>query len=177
MAHDTVRPGEPPSPPEAPEIERKILLSPLQKWGLPLLALVPVLALTGLIEVSGSSRALQAGDLRVEVEYPRRAHSGVASALSVTVTNAGSAALEGVTVALDREYVSAFEEKTLEPSPDAISGEAFLFELGELPAGVSRSVTAELTPDRYGNLPGSITVEAEGLENPLRVEFATLSFP
>jgi hypothetical protein len=92
--------------PPPPEVPRRVMLHGGQWVGIPLLMVVPVLALLG---VFGESRrhAAAAGDgLRVEVEYPERYRTGRRSDIVVRVRNVSPAALKGVSVAFDPEYLS-----------------------------------------------------------------------
>lgn len=167
---------EAPQPPRAPSLERRPRFTPLQRWGLPLLALAPVLALTGLLGVTSQRVTATEGPLTLEVEHPNRARKGVTATLTVTVRNAGPAPLADVVLELERGYLESFEEADVEPAPDAATQDAFRFELGELEAGASRVVSAVLTADRYWRRPGTARVEAAGVP-PLSLRFATFTFP
>src|SRR5690554_3648865 len=127
-------------------MRRRLLLTPLQMWGLPLIALLPVLALFGVVGIAHDEVSAEGDGLRLEVRYPRRSHSGVTVPLTITVSNQGQAPLEDVYLVLPRDYLESFEEFELRPSADSVSQDAYRIVLGSLPAGASRVATALLTP-------------------------------
>jgi hypothetical protein len=93
-------------PPPPPEVRRRVMLHGAQWIGIPLLMLVPVLALLGVF--GESRRHAEAGSdvLRVEVDYPQRHRTGLRSDIVVRLRNVSSAPLDGVSVAFDPAYFS-----------------------------------------------------------------------
>lgn len=174
----TPQEGSHPRPPAALNIIRRPLLTPLQRVGLPLLTLIPVLAIVGVLGVNRASVGADGRTLHLEVDYPIRARKGVKTDAVIRVENGGSTPLRGVSVTIDREYVDVFDEFTLTPAPSHITENAYHVDLGDLPAGESRLVSATLRPGwEYGQRRGTITAAADGMSQPVSVDFATFNFP
>ena len=171
--------GEPeqPVPPGMPAVPRRLLFTPLQRWGLPVLLALPVLALIGLLGVS-YDRTVTTGDgLTLEVDYPNRTRSGVATALTLTISNQGDAPVTGVYIALPRAYLESFDTFELRPVAHTVSSETYRVDVGDIPTGGSRVVTALLTPGRYGRNTGTVTVGSAALASPSTADFSTFNFP
>jgi hypothetical protein len=163
-------------PPRPPEIERRILLTRLQVIGLPILALVPLLALAGVFGLSRGQRSVQENGLVLDVEYPSRARLRASDWLAVTVSNGLDEAVDGVVVRVDRQYVDSFAQVDFTPAVSSVGETDYSIDLGRLPAGGSRAVTVRLTPREKWRREGSVSVFGDGtLES--TVEFATFVFP
>lgn len=168
---------EHPEPPQAPGIERRVLLTPLQRWGLPLLLLLPLLALLGLVDEARGEVSASEGFLRLQVDYPSRARAGVTTSLTATVWNDGAAELSGVYVTLPSDYLDAFAPFELLPAATTVSAASHRVFLGAVPAGGSRVVTALLTPSDYGRRSGSVSAASAAAPQPITTEFSTFTFP
>jgi hypothetical protein len=163
-------------PPQAPEIERRILLTRLQAIGLPILLLVPLLALAGVFGLSRGQRSAQGNGLSIDVEYPSRARVRASDSLAVTVRNELDQAVDGVAVRIDREYVDSFAQVDFAPSVSSLSEASYSVDLGRLPAGATRAVTVRLSPRDQWLRQGFVSVSGDGIEEST-VEFATFVFP
>lgn len=169
---------EPPQPPEALPSPAKPLLSPLQWVGLPLLILLPVLAIIGVLGPGVDQATAASEALSLRVQYPARARKGTAIAAVIRVANSGSAPLSGVTVAIDRAYLDGFGTVEVTPSELLISDASYEVQVGDLPAGASRHVLIQLEPGRaYGRRTGTVSVSADGVDQPVGVPVATFTFP
>lgn len=152
-------------------------MTPLQTWGMPLIALLPVLAVVDLIGTAEEQVVAEADGVRLEVSYPRRSHRDVTTPLTVTVSNLRGSALEDVYVLVPRDYVERFDEFELRPSAEWVSADSFRLSLGSVPPGESRVATALLTPGDYGRVSGSVQVGSGGEAPLVNAEFATVTFP
>lgn len=163
-------------PPDAPEIERRVLLTRLQAVGLPVLALIPILALAGVFGLERNQRASQGGVLELEVKYPGRARFRSSGSLAIEVRNRLDRPVEGVTVLVDRSYVEAFEQVTFSPSSDELTETNYAIAIGRLEKGATRAVTADLRPRKYWLHRGIVAVSAAGVDT-IDIDFSTFVFP
>lgn len=169
---------KPPQPPQALPSPATPLLSPLQWVGLPLLILLPVLAIVGVLGTSLDQVSAANGAVRLQVQYPARARKGTQVDARIRVLNAGSAPLGGVTVAIDRAYLDGFGMVKITPSDLVITDAGYEVSVGDLPAGASRHVLLQLEPGRsYGRRTGTVSVYADGVAQPVTVPLATFTFP
>lgn len=100
---------------------RRLQLWPLQRWGLPLLAMLPLLALIGLIGITQDRVTTAGRQLRLEVDFPSRTHTGVMAALTVTVWNLGTLPVHDAYVTLPRAYLESFDAFELRPPASTVS--------------------------------------------------------
>lgn len=158
-------------------MERRLNLSPLQRWGVPLLTLFPLLAIIGPLAAGTTSAEAAAGGLEVEVSYPARVRRGLQETMTITLRNVGADAVQEAVVELDRAYADAFVPFSSQPRPASIDDSTVRIEVGDVPPGGSRSVVLELTPRRYWRVSGVLEVTVGDDEAPLRLSLATMVLP
>lgn len=163
-------------PPQPPQIRRSITLEKYQLIGVPLLVLLPALALWGVFGVTSASARASATGLEIEVTYPERFRYRMHRELEVTVRNTGGKPLPVVVVSFDRPYISAFSQVQFTPAARSITAEGFEVELDDIPPGGERRVSASLQADDYGRHDGWVTVEAQG-GGRSRLPITTIVFP
>jgi len=163
-------------PPQAPEIERRLLLYRYQWIAVPLLMLIPLLALLGVFGESIESANASDDTLQLEVRYPARTRYQLPGILEVTVTNSSDHAMEQVSIGIKTDYIEQFSEVTFTPSVSSINDEVVEIELTDIPPGESRLVTVDLRGERYGKHDGTITAAVNG-SDVLDVAISTIVFP
>jgi hypothetical protein len=168
--------GEVPDPPEAPDIERRLEFDTLQRIGIPILLLVPLLALLGVFGDSSGSRVAETPEAALHVTYPSRMRHGLASSLRVDVRNRSPRPLSNVTVAISRDYLEPFRDLSFMPELTAVHETAYLLEIGDVPPGEERLVLVELRGWEHGRYPATVTVTIDGVEN-VQTTFTTIVFP
>lgn len=168
--------GKPPQPPEPPEVGRNLGFHLVQAIGVPLLALLPVLALFQVFGTTQGEARASDGPLEVEVRHPGRFRYKTTLPLEVRVRNTGDAALSGVTVSIETDYVDRFSSVSFTPSPQRVSDEAYVVDLGDIPAGESRIVESRVQAERYWGASGRIAVATDGPER-AELEVASFVFP
>lgn len=138
------------NPPEPPDIERRLSFHPLQLFGVPLLMLIPILALLGVFG-DGHSEAQIAGQrVELRVVYPERMRYKAVRIIGVSVRNTSAEPISGARLVLNREYFSHFTRVAFTPAQDAVDAGAFYFDLPDLLPGdaalVEVEIEAALTP-------------------------------
>jgi hypothetical protein len=166
-------------PREVQPYPRVVRLGPLEWIGVPLLALLPVLALLGVLGPSNAEQAVAvpASDLLVELSYPSRLRHKGDGEMRVLVHNTGSAPRRGLLLGLDQNYLERFGRvQSLPPSQSMVSG-ALRIALPPLAGGESASVRLMLEAGDWGRLPGWIELGDERGTALTRMEFRTLVLP
>lgn len=148
--------------PQPPPVPRKFVLTRVQKWGLPPLFLIPVLAMAGAFGITEERTEVSSGALAVDVSYPSVLRFKVIRPLVVRVQNQGVGTLNSVTVAFSNDYLSAFSNVAFTPTPDTVTAEAFLVGLGDLAPGAVREVHVELQAEDYWAHDGTVSVTIDG---------------
>lgn len=165
-----------PRPPQPPEFQRRLHLYPYQYLLIPLLFLIPVLAILG---VFGETIVTQAADnpaLSVQVEYSSRTRHKVSAPLKVFVTNQTNDDMTNLNVQFDRDYIDAFLWLSFLPVVTSVTDEAYIVTIEDLPAGQTQAVTVDLKAEKLGAFSGTVTVEGETID-PISVRLESLLFP
>lgn len=162
---------EPSEPPRPPDQDRRLKLGRLQLIGIPLLALIPVLAMAGVFGESWTSTSARSVALGVLVEYPSRFRARLSKPISVVVENRSAAVLDTVEVSFDSTFVNRFPAIVFVPEPL----DAYVVSLTNLKPGEQRRVRVEIDGDRAGRHRGRVVVRARG--DSAAVELRTMVFP
>ena len=151
-----------PTPPEAPDVPRRVNLSGSQRAAAVLLLILPVLAALGVFGESFSTADASSAEMRLSAEYPSRLRFRLDSRLVVTIENTGQQTLRAPTVHFERDYIDRFVGISFMPSPTKITSDAYLVTLGDLAPGNTQVVTVQLQGSQYGHHQGRIWVSVDG---------------
>lgn len=105
---------------------RRLRLYPAQLILMPILMLLPVLALGGWFDEAREQTTASAEGLRVRVDYPARLRHGQSTTLRVRVENLSDRPLGSAVVALDSAYLAGFENISFVPEPTHPYGFEFI---------------------------------------------------
>lgn len=111
----TIPKSEVPQFPQPPEVGRRPRLYGYQWVGLPLIALVVILALLGVFGESFGETAEEGSALSMRIEYPTRFRYKEINPIHVWMTNRTTQALDTVTVAFDKSYLLEFSNVSFIP--------------------------------------------------------------
>lgn len=167
--------GDPPRPPQPPSTVRRATLHRMQAIGVPLLVLIPVLALFGVFGTSSGFQRAQDDDLAVTVAYPERFRYKTVQPLTIEVRNGGDARLVGARVSIDAEYLDHFSTSALTPPPISVTDDRYVFALGDIAPGEALVVTGRVQADDYWGVQGRVAVVTDGAA--VEVNLATWVFP
>jgi hypothetical protein len=166
------RSATPPLPPPPPEWKARLHLSAAQRVGLPLMALVPILALAGFFGERRERRQDAHGPLLVSAQVPTRFRYRQRMTLELSVTNRGTTGLDDVRVRIDSSYLDRFSGVALSPNPSPDGSVRF----GSLGPRESVRLTVTLEGERAGTHRGAARViDADG--DTARVALASTVFP
>ena len=158
-------------PTAPPQIRRRIALTRKQRIGIPLMTLVPLLALFGFFGERSTTVEATSASLAVSVHYPVRFRYRQTEPLEITVRNTSSRMIDTIDISLDTAYITRFANVRITPEPRA----AFTVELTAVKPGEQRLVAAELEGDHYGRHHGRIVASAHN--DTAVVTVRTLVFP
>lgn len=153
---------EPIRPPEAPPFTRSLRLDRPEKIGVPLLLLLPLLALYGMFDEQEMTTTAAATGVEMQVIYPSRSRHQLEGVLEIHVRNSSVHALPVLTLGIDRNYLAHFDQVRFLPLPIRIDGETYQVEFRDLQPGETRRLNIELRPDDPGRHTGRIT--ARGID-------------
>jgi hypothetical protein len=159
-------------PPEIPDFPRAIRLTSWQRIGIPLLLLMPLLALFGLFGQTAGNAEVRTESLSVQIEYPARSRYETLSAIHLDIVNTGRGSIDTVVVSLDSAYAARFSSVGAIPDFER----AYEVEVIDIAPGETRRVTIELDATEYGRHSGDLRVEQRGGEV-ARVPITTWIFP
>lgn len=163
-------------PPEPPETSRKIQFHLVQLIGIPLILIIPVLALFGVFGESEEKVGAANSEFEMQVEYPSRFRYKQINPLEVSLRNISSNKIPVLTVAFDRSYISEFSETQFTPDVKDVTGTNYKVELRDIEPGETRRVSVSLQGEHYGLHKGAVTALAEN-GSKAEVKVSTFIFP
>jgi hypothetical protein len=167
--------NEVPQPPEPPEVKRAINLYPYQWIGIPLMLLIPILAVFGVFG-DRYNRVTQTGNgLEIEINYGTHLRYKTLNPLEISVRNMGGETLERLVVSIDRDYIENFTNVQFKPDVARLNDKFYEVEFENMPAGDTRVVTVELQGERPGQHSGTITASTGG--GAVQTSIETFVFP
>ncbi|MAS34936.1 MAG: hypothetical protein CL610_13080 [Anaerolineaceae bacterium] len=163
-------------PPDSPQIKRQLAFYSFQYIGIPLIFLLPLLAVLGVFGESFAVINATSADLALRVDYPTRYRYGLINDMEVIVRNLSDEPIPDLTVSFSVDYINQFAFVTFTPSAELLTGEVYEVELEAVLPGESRRVRVELQAQQYGLHSGTVSVRADSLE-PVHVPVSTFVFP
>lgn len=163
-------------PPQPPSIKREFKLNPIQIIGIPLMMLVPILALLGAFGESDHAVTASNPGLEMHIEYPTRFRYKMTDSVTLSLSNTSSEPFSRVEIAFDRNYVEGFSTVSFTPSVKHVTDTAYVVELSDLQPAETRVISVSIQAENYGRHSGSITATPDAGQ-PLRVSIATFTFP
>jgi hypothetical protein len=151
---DAERAKQEDGPPTVPDIDRRVHLYPLQVVGLTVLAVLPLLALLGLLDQKLAVEVRATPTLEVQVEHPTRIRTTRETSMRVETRNRSGEPLEGVYVRLPDDRLRGFAVTRLVPGVSAVGR----IDLPPLEPGEARVVRIGLKAERIGWHPDSIRI-------------------
>lgn len=163
-------------PPQAPKIERKIQFHRLQMVGIPLILLIPILAIAGVFGETSHVVRASSPQLFVAVEYPTRFRYKMIDPIQVAVQNSSAQPLATVEVNFERAYIDRFSNVFIKPDVAYITDAVYVWKLRDLQPQETRVITIEIQAAAYWRHEGTVTAVADNGES-VTVSVATFVFP
>ena len=169
----TSAPAAPLSPPQPPEGRApRIRLAGIQRVGLPLLALVPLLAIGGLFGEGRAEATATRGPLLVRAHVPTHLRYRQRMTLELSVTNRGTSVVDDLRLRVDSSYLDRFSAVTLAPAAAADGS----VHLGALVPGASTRLVVTFDGEASGAIRGAaIATDAAG--DTVRLALRSTVFP
>jgi len=158
-------------PSAPPQIRRRFALTRKQRIGVPIVTLIPVLALFGFFGERGATVNATSELLALSVHYPERFRYRQVQPLEVTVRNLSAHVIDSIHVSLDTAYITRFSSVRITPAPS----NAFTVTLVGVKPGEQQLVSAELWAQDYGRHRGRIVAATPN--DSAAVTIRTLVFP
>jgi hypothetical protein len=168
---------ETPQPPQPPEIKRKIQFALSQKIGIPILMLIPVLALLGFLGETMTEASTSSSDLSVRVEYPPRTRYLLPQEVTIHVQNTTSENVPIIMVDIGADYIDGFTQVAFSPDVDEVTGEAYRVELTDVDPGESRVVNIDIRGYSYGPRRDTVRASVDESGASVEVPIQTFIFP
>lgn len=167
--------SQPPAPPPFP---RKIQLHRVQLIGMPILMLVPLLAILGVFGETFTTTQAQSDRLTVRVQYATRYRYKMTNPVEVTVHNTSTAPLATVEVRFAKAYIDQFSDPVFTPQVETITDQFYIVQLRDLQPEETQVVTVSLQGERYGRHQGVIIIaDTADPAHELATPIATWIFP
>jgi hypothetical protein len=157
-------------------MERKWQFNLLQAIGMPLLMLLPILALLGGFDERFTAANASGATVEMQVDYPVHLRYRTSQSIGVRLHNISEQPIPAITVRFGRTFMDQFSHIVFMPNVDTITEETYEVEIRDVPPGATRYVTVEIQGERYGRHRGVITAEPESGEE-VQVQVETLIFP
>jgi hypothetical protein len=157
-------------------MRKRFQLYPYQYIAIPLLFLLPVLALLRVFDAHDEQITTTGNRLAVTVEYPTRTMYQLMERLTVEVENVSGETLSSVTVRIAADYMGIYTNSTFSPPVDALREGFYEFVMNDVQPGETREVNADIQSDQYGAHSGVVTVSDDTNER-VEVRLDTFVFP
>lgn len=157
--------------PEAPPLRRRLRFSLLQRIAIPILAVLPALALAGVFDEDPIVVERTVGSLAMRAEIPQRIRQNRTAVVHVDLENRGSEPVSAV-VALSPEYLE--ESIAIEMTPHPHRAWASRFD--RIEPGARARVSLQYEGESAGMHEGVLRV-VDGAGHEARVRVRTFVFP
>lgn len=158
-------------PPDPPPVPRALRLTTLQRIGLPILFVIPILALFGVFGEHFTTAHADGAGLAIAMRYPDRAHYRQPVSVRLSMRNVTPQPLDTISVTLDTAFMRAFSDVSI----SAPLNGAYVARITNIAPGETRAISAMVSGERYGRHAGVITVT--GPYGTARLPVATFVFP
>lgn len=154
------QPEEATQPPQPPSVKKRFQFTKAQWIGMPVILLIPVLALIGLFDTHSTRVTATVGDLQITVEHPTSVRYKRNEPISIVVQNLSASTFPTVTVAIDNAYINGFSTVTFTPDVDEVTADAFILHLEDVQPNESRRIAIEIQGEHYWGHTGTVTAKA-----------------
>jgi hypothetical protein len=165
-----------PQPPQPPVVGRRLHLYPYQIIGLPILIMIPILALLGVLSQQNATVKEASADFDVTLEYPIRCFYRMSSTMELSIRNTSTALIPAIRVSLERSYMRAFDSIQFIPDSVTLTEGAYIIELNNVSPGETRRISIDYQPKRYWQHQGNLNISADGAA-PVEIPLQTFVFP
>lgn len=162
-------------PPQPPSIKKRFEFTKAQLIGVPVILLIPILALIGVFDAHMERVTAGAGDLQITVEYPNSVRYKKIEPISIYVQNLSAGTFPTVTVTIDNAYLAGFSTVTFTPAVDEVTADKFTVNLNDVKPRESRRILIEVQAERYWEHTGDISVDYANTH--IGVTISTFIFP
>ncbi len=135
---------------QSPKLPPHIKTWRFQLIGLPLLILIPLLAMMGIFGKELETITVKGGGLVSSIEYPTKMRYGQEVFMRLELKNTTGETIKNVSVNFDENYIKRFDGVEFTPNIE----ENYITETGDIPAGETRLIDVKLKAGEIGNQTG-----------------------
>lgn len=157
---------------KSPKRKPKFRMWHYQWIGLPLLFLIPALALLGVFGSQNKKIEFSGEALEGSIEYPEKLRFGQSEFVRLEIKNPNDSAISNLTIAFDKKYIEEFAENSFTPEVQS----NYEVKNVEIPANESESFEVRVKAGPPGSHSGKITIRNNKKEF-LSKEISTYVFP
>jgi hypothetical protein len=151
-----------PEPPQPPEYERKLKFYPYQLIGIPLLFLIPILALFGVFGETSTVIQSEANGIELEIHYANRVLFQGLDGTEIHVRNATETVIPALTISIEKAFLDNYSDIAFTPDVEEINDVAYILELSDVQPSETRIVTYDSRGKIIGAHRGTVTASYEG---------------
>jgi hypothetical protein len=168
MMSNSTRAGSQPAQPRA--FEPRLKFYPYQLIGIPILFLIPILALFGVFGETSTVAQSEANGIDLEVHYTNRVLFQGLDGTEIQVRNATDAVIPILTITVEKAFLENYSDISFAPNVDKINDEAYFFELLDVQPNETRIVTYDSRGKIAGSHSGTVTASYEAGDASVTVE-------
>jgi hypothetical protein len=159
-----------------PDIQPEFKLYPHQMIGIPILLLIPILAVLGLFGIRTEQIEAENDHLAVKVDYPTRFRYKQTNTIEIAITNRTQSNWDTVIVQFDRSYIDQFSEVAFTPQVSRIRDDFYEVNLTNIAANDTQYVHVAIQSQQAGKHEGRLIVEPS-VGDSLELNLRTWAFP
>jgi hypothetical protein len=156
-----------PQPPQPPKFERKLHFYPFQLIGIPILFLIPILALFGVFGKTSTSVENSGSGLSLHVDYANRVLYQDTDGTEIRVQNTSDQPYPMLTVAIEKQFLDNYSDISFMPEIDEITNDAYFIRFEDVQPGETHIVKFDSKGKVAGQHRGMIIVNAGGEDEPV----------
>ena len=146
-----------PQPPQPPKFERKLHFYPFQLIGIPILFVIPILALLGVFGETSTTIQQAENGLELEVHYSNRVLFQGLDGTEIHVENTSNQTISNLTIQIEKSFLDNYSDLSFTPEVDEITEQAYVIELLDVQPGETRIVAYDSRGKIVGSHQGRIT--------------------
>jgi hypothetical protein len=162
-------------PPQSTEFKRELDFYPFQVIGIPLIFIIPMLALFGVLGETTTILHATGNSIEVSVSYSNRINLQSFDEMEISIRNTSNEAISSLTVSIEKAFLDNFSEISFLVDISEISDEAYVIELLDLEPKEAKIIRFSSRGTVFGSHQGIITVSTG--EDAVRILIETFIFP
>ncbi|HSI73890.1 MAG TPA: hypothetical protein VK934_12005 [Fimbriimonas sp.] len=166
---------EPIAPPQSLSIKRRFKFYPTQALGLPLIALLPLLALFRVFDTTLETAKATQNGLTLVVRYPVKLRHRTIEPMQLSVRNDSHSVREKIELKVNREFIQRFRDASFNPNITEVDEQSYIVEFLDVMPGELRTLEIDLEAATAGTLTAHCSAKAG--ESEVGTDVSTWIYP